>query len=275
MREAQLTARLEHPGVVPVHEAGRWPDGRPFYAMKMVNGRSLLEVIAEKHTFAERLALLPNVIAVAETIAYAHDRRVIHRDIKASNVMVGQFGETIVIDWGLAKDLASSDPDETRIPTRTHTEGATAVGAVLGTPAYMPPEQAAGLPVDERADVYALGALLFHVLAGRPPYKRMASTDEMLGQVLKGPPPPLENQVTGVPGELATIVRKAMARNKDDRYPTAKELVEDIKRFQTGQLVGAHRYTSWQLLRRYVARHWLPLGAATVAVLTGSVRARS
>jgi hypothetical protein len=271
VREAQLTARLEHPGVVPVHEAGRWPDGRPFYAMKMVTGRSLFEMIAERHTLVERLALLPNVIAVGETVAYAHNRRVIHRDIKPRNVMVGQFGETVVIDWGLAKDLASSDSNETGGPAEPTTEGATTAGTVLGTPAYMPPEQAAGLPVDERADVYALGALLFHVLAGKPPYERRASTDDVLTQVLKGPPLPVENHVAGVPTELTTIVRKAMAREKDDRYPSAKELVEDIKRFQTGQMVGAHQYTAWQLLSRYVARHWLTVGVATVAALAALV----
>jgi soluble lytic murein transglycosylase-like protein len=266
VREATLTARLEHPGIVPVHEAGRWPDGKPFYTMKMVSGRSLRELIAERPTLAERLALLPNVIAVAETIAYAHNRRVIHRDIKPANVMVGQFGETVVIDWGLAKDLTISDSDEGAGSVDAVRDGETARGAVLGTPAYMPPEQASGEPVDERADVYALGGLLFHVLAGKPPYEGSHASD-VLAQVLGGPPVPLENRVPDVASELTTIVRKAMARAPHDRYPTAKELVNDLKRFQTGQLVGAHRYTTWQLVRRYVAQHWLLVFVFAAALL--------
>jgi serine/threonine protein kinase len=102
VREAMITARLEHPGIVPVHDAGRWPDGTPFYSMKLVSGRPLKHLLTESKTFGQRLALLPHVIAVADAIAYAHDRGIIHRDLKPSNVIVGDFGETIVIDWGLA-----------------------------------------------------------------------------------------------------------------------------------------------------------------------------
>ena len=106
-----ITARLEHPGIVPVHEAGRWPDGTPFYAMKLVQGRPLRELIAACKTLGDRLALIPHVIAIADAIAYAHDRKIIHRDLKPSNVIVGAFGETVVIDWGLAKDLTDEIAD--------------------------------------------------------------------------------------------------------------------------------------------------------------------
>ena len=109
LREALITARLEHPGIVPVHEAGRWPDGTPFYAMKLVSGRPLRELITERTTVEERIGLLHHVIAVAGAIAYAHGRNIIHRDLKPANVIVGDFGETIVIDWGLAKDLTVSE----------------------------------------------------------------------------------------------------------------------------------------------------------------------
>ncbi len=112
VREALVTGRLEHPSIVPVHEAGRWPNGAPFYAMKLVSGRSLLDVIRNTPGFAERLAMLPTVIAVAEAMAYAHSKRVIHRDIKPANVIVGRFGETVVIDWGLAKDLDAVAPPD-------------------------------------------------------------------------------------------------------------------------------------------------------------------
>jgi serine/threonine protein kinase len=178
--EALVTARLQHPGIVPIYEAGRWPNGEPFYAMRLVNGRSLDERLAETKTFGERLALLPHVIAVAEAVAYAHSQRIIHRDLKPANVLVGDFGETVVIDWGLAKQLSleaepSSAPPAAPEPARTPAFSANAetpassgdpnhtlAGIVLGTPAFMPPEQAAGRPVDERADVYALGAMLYH-----------------------------------------------------------------------------------------------------------------
>jgi serine/threonine protein kinase len=148
LREALITARLEHPGIVPVYEAGRWPDGTPFYAMKLVAGRSLRELIAECTTVDDRIGLLHHVIAVADAIAYAHGRNVIHRDLKPANVIAGAFGETIVIDWGLAKDLAVADDPIADGPSRSDDPDLTTTGSVLGTPAYMPPEQERGEHVD-------------------------------------------------------------------------------------------------------------------------------
>src|ERR1051325_11373380 len=167
MREALITARLEHPGIVPVHEAGRWPDGTPFYAMKLVAGRPLRDLIAERTTVEHRIGLLHHVIAVADAIAYAHGRNIIHRDLKPANVIVGDFGETIVIDWGLAKDLtATDDPTVAGSPFRTHRDDdLTSAGSVLGTPAYMAPEQERGEHVDQRADVFAIGAMLWELCA--------------------------------------------------------------------------------------------------------------
>ena len=107
VREARITARLQHPAIVPVYESGRWPTGEPFYAMRLVRGRSLADVVRNTHGLAERLALVPNLVAVADALAYAHAQRVIHRDLKPGNVLLGAFGETVVIDWGLAKDLAA------------------------------------------------------------------------------------------------------------------------------------------------------------------------
>ena len=175
VREALVTARLEHPGIVPVHEAGRWSDGTPYYTMKLVGGRSFHDRIAEQRTLVDRLALLPNVISVADAIAYAHERGVIHRDLKPSNVMVGDFGETIVIDWGLAKVLdEATEPQGDELPYRTSARtDLTVAGSVLGTPAYMAPEQYRGRS-DERTDVYALGGILHHVLTGKPPHERNA-----------------------------------------------------------------------------------------------------
>src|SRR5687767_13331697 len=170
VREALITARLEHPGIVPVHEAGRWESGEPFYAMKMVSGRTLKELVEEKKSLADRLSLLPHLIDVAEAIAYAHDRGVIHRDLKPANVIAGEFGETIVIDWGLAKAIGEPDVAEASRELEVP-DGLTRTGAVLGTPVYMAPEQARGEEVDARADVYALGAILYFLLCGSHPYE--------------------------------------------------------------------------------------------------------
>jgi hypothetical protein len=240
VREALITARLQHPGIVPVHEAGRWPNGEPYYVMKLVEGRTLKELIARTTTLRDRLALLPNVIAIADTIAYAHSEGVIHRDVKPANVVVGSFGETVVVDWGLAIDREDAPP-----------QGA---GAIVGTPAYMPPEQARGEAVDERADVYALGAALYELLAGAAPYSD-ASVADVLALVIAGPPTPLCRRACGVPRELAGIVAKAMARRREDRYADASAFADDLRRFQTGKLVRAHAYSPWQLARKKLAQH--------------------
>ena len=240
VREALITARLEHPGIVPVHEAGRWPNGEPYYVMKLVEGRTLKEVIAATASLRDRLALLPRVIAIADAIAYAHSEGVIHRDLKPSNVIVGNFGETVVVDWGLAID---------------RTEAAEAAGAVVGTPAYMPPEQARGADVSELADVYALGAILYDVIAGGAPYSDAATDSNVLELVVGGPPTPLPCRIRGVPRELAGIVAKAMARVPADRYPNALAFADDLRRFQTGQLVHAHAYPPWQLARKKLSQH--------------------
>ncbi|MGE0546118.1 MAG: protein kinase [Kofleriaceae bacterium] len=269
-REARITANLQHPGIVSIHEAGTWPSGEPFYVMKLVAGRSLDKVIAERTELEDRLGLVPNLIAVVDALAYAHSVGVIHRDLKPANVLVGEFGETVVIDWGLAKDLKDDDaaPELSVGPYRATGADpiATVAGTVLGTPGYMPPEQARGEVVGERADVYALGAMLYHVLAGEPPFVGNTSR-EIVERVLAGPPPAVGQRVPSTPPDLAAIVSKAMARDPGERYPTAKQLADDLKRFQTGQLVGARQYSSWQLVRRWMRKHRLPMTVAAVAAV--------
>jgi len=261
-REALLTARLQHPAIVGIYEAGRWPSGEPFFAMEHVDGRSLHDVIAATESFDQRLALVPHVLAVADALAYAHRDRIIHRDLKPQNVMLGSFGETVVIDWGLAKDLRTAiDEPCTPVPDT----GGTVAGEVLGTPAYMPPEQALGEGVDERADVYAIGAMLYHVLASVTPYEEDSGL-AVLDAVVSRAPVSLEAREPGVPLDLLAIVERAMARDPAMRYPSARELADDLRRFLSGQLVGAHRYSRRQLLRRWLARHRSVLAVAGIGL---------
>src|SRR4029079_1882157 len=135
-REVKLAPRVQHPGVVPVYDAGFWPSGEPFLIMKLVLGQSLARVIKDADTRADRLGLLPQVIAAAEAVAYAHDQGIVHRDLKPSNILVGAFGETVVVDWGRAKDLRANSGDEAGAVEIARARGDTADGAVLGTPSY-------------------------------------------------------------------------------------------------------------------------------------------
>ena len=221
LREALITARLEHPGIVPVHEAGRWPDGTPFYAMKLVSGRPLRDLIAERTTVTERIGLLHHVIAVADAIAYAHGRHIIHRDLKPANVIVGDFGETIVIDWGLAKDLTTTEDSAASggPPRSRQDDGLTSAGSVLGTPAYMAPEQERGEHVDQRADVFAIGAMLWELCA----LQKVPPTEPQLRHRML--------RRAGIDQDLATIIDKALEPDPQRRYPDAGALAADLKAF--------------------------------------------
>ncbi|TMQ09940.1 MAG: serine/threonine protein kinase, partial [Deltaproteobacteria bacterium] len=245
LREALITARLEHPGIVPVYEAGRWADGTPFYAMKLVAGRSLRDLLAERTTVDERIALLHHVIAVADAIAYAHGRNIIHRDLKPSNVIVGDFGETVVIDWGLAKDLTATE--ESTIgggPFRANRDdGLTSAGSILGTPAYMAPEQARGEPVDPRAYVYAIGAMLWELCSlDKLPPNYAGQRHRLLRRA-------------GIDPDLATIIFKALDPDPARRYPDAGTLAADLKAFKAGTRIAARRYSLLALLAHWTRRH--------------------
>jgi WD40 repeat protein/tRNA A-37 threonylcarbamoyl transferase component Bud32 len=279
VREAMITARLQHPGIVPVHEAGRWPSGDPYYVMKLISGSTLKERIAGSESFGDRLALLPHAIAVFEAIGYAHSKDIIHRDLKPSNVVVGEFGETVVVDWGLAKHLAEpscaapASGDESGA-SGSGSSSADATADVVGTPAYMSPEQAEGGDVDKHADVYSLGALLYHLLTGAPPYSRRSgdlSSSDKLVQVIEGPPRPIAEVEPAVPSDLAAIVEKAMSRGRGDRYADAFELAEDLKRYSTGKLVTAQEYTNVELVRRWLHRNRAPVAAAVVGLIATAV----
>ncbi|HEY0476448.1 MAG TPA: serine/threonine-protein kinase [Kofleriaceae bacterium] len=257
VRESLITARLEHPGIVPVYEAGRWPDGTPFYAMKLVAGRSLRELIAERTTVEDRIALLHHVIAVADAIAYAHGRNIIHRDLKPANVIIGDFGETIVIDWGLAKDLTTPDDAGAGGGVGAQRDAElTSAGSVLGTPAYMAPEQRRGEQVDQRADVFAIGAMLWELCALQ---KQPEADSQLRRRIL---------DAAGIDQDLVTIIDKALAPDPAQRYRDAGALAADLKAFKSGARITARSYSLLAMLGHWTRRHRrLALSALAAAVL--------
>ena len=259
LRRVLITAQLQdHPAIVPIYEMGRWPSGELICVMKLISGSSLSELLARCCTLEERLSLLPHLIAAADAIAYAHDHSVIHRDMKPRHIFIGPRNETLVLGWTLAKVLCPPDslsdgplaPIESRATTRKLTEP----GSILGTPQYIPPEQGRGETADERADVYTLGATLYHLLADAPPYSG-GSAIEVLERVQQGPPIPIAQRVAGVPKDLAAIVGMAMGREPLDRYPTAHALLEDLRRFQAGQRVSARGDSRIDRLGHWLRRH--------------------
>ena len=261
-REMRITARLEHPSIVPLYDAGETPDGTPFYAMRKVSGRPLDELVARATTLPERLALLHNVLAAAQAVAHAHVRGVLHRDLKPSNILVGDLGETVVIDWGLAKVIGDADDDAPETAFRGDSLQ-TRTGAVIGTPGFMAPEQRGGELADARSDVHALGATLYYVLARRPPYARTAPADARHE--------PLHEVVAGVPAELLTIVDKALAPERTARYLDAGGLAEDLQHFLDGQLVASHRYTAGERALRFLRRHRFAAAVAALALVVVGV----
>ncbi len=275
-RETRITARLEHPSIVPVHDAGTTPTGAPFYVMRKIGGRPLEELVAKYPELTDRLALLPHLVAAAHAVAHAHERGVVHRDVKPSNILVGELGETMLIDWGLAKALGEPEPSgvdaEPRTLTPVYEDDSdiikTRAGVVFGTPGFIAPEQLRGSPPDERCDVYALGATLYHLLARRPPHYSKSAAD-MMRAAVDGPAQPLRERVPGVPPELATIVDKALAFDRNARYPDARALADDLQRFIGGQIVASHHYSTRERIARWIRKNrtTVGVGIAAVAVL--------
>lgn len=206
VREAQVLAMLEHPGVVPIYELGRRPDGTPYYAMRKVRGRPLTAALQACASLEDRLSLLPHLVDVGHTVGFAHARGVVHRDLKPDNVMVGPFGETLVVDWGLALVKGEDDAD----------------GSVAGTPAYMSPEQVQGGALDARSDVWALGVMAFELLTGTLPFDAPTVT-ELLNQVKTQPAPSIATREPKLSRALATVVNKALHRDPAARYQSGEE----------------------------------------------------
>lgn len=316
VEEAQITGQLEHPNIVPIHELGVDNLKRLFFSMKMVKGRSLAQVLddlrqnpsqAEKEWSLSRL--LNIFVNICNALAYAHSRGVIHRDLKPANVMVGDFGEVYVMDWGLAKVMRegppagkAGSPAAVAIPTRptapgplpavaasdpsisakrsskveTSREGdadLTQEGAILGTPVYMPPEQASGNidAIDQRSDIYSLGAILYEMLTLQAPIDKEGGYLAILMRVMQGEiispeqRNPQRANAGKIPREVAAIAMKALAKNPQVRYPNVEALRRDIERFQEGRSVSAKEDTKGEMLWKFVKRNKV-VSAATVVV---------
>jgi serine/threonine-protein kinase len=213
---------LTHPGIVPVFDIGFRDDGKPFYTMQFVRGRTLAQVLRSSGSLAERLRYLNHFHELCQAVAFAHSRGVVHRDIKPHNVVIGEFGQAMLIDWGLAKQTHAAREEPLEPGEVPDAPDATVAGSVVGTPAYMSPEQAAGRleDVDERSDVFGLGAVLYEILTGRAPHEGRKVT-ELLAAARTVSAAPVGPEA---PRELAVIAHKALALDRAERYERAAEM---------------------------------------------------
>ena len=263
LREAHILARLEHPGIVPVHDAGTLADGRAFYAMKFVEGERL-------DMLAKRIAALPDRLRVfqriCEAVAFAHARGILHRDLKPENVMVGPFGEVLVMDWGVAKILREdAAPREVHasIGVETSRKAPTVTkplktehGTILGTPGYMAPEQARGEveSIDEHADIYSLGAILKFLVASK-------KFDAPQGSDMGGIGTKTASTTTAsAPKAIAAIAQKAMAEEPANRYASVSDLAQDVARYLDGAPVSAYPENVFQKAARWATRYRVAIG---------------
>ncbi len=292
-REAEITGGLEHPGIVPIYGLGTDSRGRPFYAMKLIRGDTLKDAVARFHADREAgkagfdaLAfreLLRAMIDVSHAVQYAHDRGVLHRDLKPGNIMLGKYGETLVVDWGLAKPLSEQVPDDTTtlrsetadrpvVPRTSLSESGsteTQTGEAKGTPAYMSPEQARGdwETLGPATDIYALGATLYSVLTASPPIEARDAA-EALTKAAQGIWRPPRARLSTIPRPLDAVCRKALALPPNERYATARDFAADIERWLANESVTAEPEPFFDLAGRLTRKYY---EACLIAVVAGAM----
>ncbi|MBC8356207.1 MAG: protein kinase [Planctomycetes bacterium] len=285
--EAEITGGLEHPSIIPVYGLGHYSDGRPYYAMRFIRGDNLQEAIDAYHRSSpdarnlELHKLLRRFVDVCDAVQYAHSRGVLHRDLKPGNIMLGKYGETLLVDWGLAKPIDGSEaPTLLDAPPLHISSGSgsapTSMGSVVGTPGYMSPEQAAGRLdlLGPASDVYGLGATLYHLLAGQAPFRDKLS--DVLKKVERGEFQPPRQVNASIPPALEAVCLKAMQRRPEDRYASASRLAEDVEHWLADEPVSTWTEPATQRLRRWTRRHWnatigfAAVGLAVIAVLAVS-----
>lgn len=294
--EAELTGRLEHPGVVPIHDLALDRNDEPYYVMKFVRGRSMKDMIKDYFGKSKKKKkkeaqiddapatvesrqlmfqrLLDSFVSLCETIGYAHQHGIIHRDIKPENVMVGEFGETLVLDWGLAKDKSAPEEKVSSLSdihlSSTGTE--TQAGSVMGSPGYMAPELVEGEAhiADERTDIYLLGASLYEILTSKAPH-HSGSLTGMLDRARQGVPDPPKDHNPNAPKVLVAICLKAMQKAREDRYVSAMDVAQDVRRYLAGEPVSAYQENLFEQSIRWAKKHRVMLSRTAAGLVLASV----